>query len=175
MRVSLAEAVLWCETNASLERPGQCLRQLPCPVDVGRLGLLGLGPRNLVGVVDGDRVRALRARKLNARWTGRDSISGRFLVYFPEDDTADGGAESLSGGYFDVHNCPPWDSWVGFFDEVLMSGGEAIGRRGYLLAYVPSCLVALAARGVEANPERCICWLEDAGVTVGALLAGEEG
>jgi hypothetical protein len=45
--------------------------------------------------------------------TGRVSLlGGRLMVYFPDAALADGAAEVQSRGFFDVHNTPPWDTWI---------------------------------------------------------------
>lgn len=38
------------------------------------------------------------------------------MTYFPDENTSDGGAETITQGYFDGDNVPPWDTWVGMFD-----------------------------------------------------------
>ena len=67
-------------------------------------------------------------------------------------------AEETSEGYFDVHNAPPWDTWV------LLTENPHRPREAYgtcLVAWVPPSFLSLAQRGIEANPEDCICWLDD--------------
>jgi hypothetical protein len=86
---------------------------------------------------------------------------GRLLCYFPDADLCDGAAEQESNGFFDVYNTPPWDTWVGYFQDGLDPKGS---YDNYLLAYVPEQLVSLAAGGILVNPEECIMWLEDADV-----------
>jgi hypothetical protein len=71
--------------------------------------------------------------------------SGRFLIYFPHENLADGAAQVSSNGFFDVNNVPPWDVWVSFSD-------------GALISWVPLGLIELAQMGIDANPEECIRW-----------------
>jgi hypothetical protein len=80
---------------------------------------------------------------------------GRLLVYFPDRELADGAAEAESQGYLDVHNAPPWDTWVAMVDEASADGA-------YLLSWVPPEFIDLVHRGIAVNPEECIRWLDDA-------------
>jgi hypothetical protein len=88
------------------------------------------------------------------------------LVYFPDDDLADGAAEAESEGFFDVHNAPPWDTWVAMVED------EASGQpRPYLLSWVPPAFLELAQAGISVNPEECIRWLDDADVAMRQICA----
>lgn len=92
-----------------------------------------------------------------------DLMGGRLMVYFPDGDLCDGAAEQATDGFFDVFNVPPWETWVGYFEDLP-------GRRGsydsYLLAYVPAALVDLANAGILVNPEECIMWLSQTSVKI---------
>jgi hypothetical protein len=89
-------------------------------------------------------------------------LGGRLLVYFPDADLADGAAEAESRGFFDVHNAPPWDTWIALADDRLRVAD--VSYQQYVLAWVPPDLVACAAAGIDVNPEECIAWLEKADV-----------
>ena len=90
---------------------------------------------------------------------------GRLLAYFPDENTSDGGAELASGGFFDVHNTPAWDTWVALFED-------ASGRGPYLVAWVPPEWIDQVQAGIDVNPERCIEWLKDTDVTLACTLRG---
>jgi hypothetical protein len=94
--------------------------------------------------------------------------SGKLLVYFPDLELSDGAAEKESEGFFDVFNCPPWDTWVAFVNDA-----QPISRdhREYLVAWVPNTLVLTAARGITVNPEGSLLWLEQSRVAMARLLA----
>ena len=72
---------------------------------------------------------------------------GRLLRYWPEENLADGAAEYASVGFFDTDNTPPWDTWVAF-------------SSGMLVSWVPGELLELVTRGIDANPEGCIAWVD---------------
>ena len=98
-----------------------------------------------------------RRRLVSSGVTG----TGRLLGYSPGENLADGAAELASEGFFDVDNIPAWGTWVG------LSAAESrirIGSGGVslpvLIAWVPSAMVDLASRGLEANPEECVFWLD---------------
>jgi hypothetical protein len=166
LRGSLAETVRWCASRANLETPATCLRTP------------GLQPRVMV---DTNRFqmmdRLLRERGHALRCGPAPSTSshpagplqgGRLLVYFPEDNTCDGGAALATGGYFDDDNVPPWDTWVGMFREDPESD---LQTEEYLIAWVPPVFLDTVARGIEANPERCLQWLEDSTTLMARRLA----
>lgn len=172
LRAVLAEAVAWCEARASAHDPRESLRRLPDPVDVEDRGHLGLAPANLVRAVQWQRAKALKAAGLEVPELRWGVLPGRLLVLFPDEETADGGAEAQSEGFFDVHNTPPWDTWVGYFDDLHETPTGPM-LRSYLLAYVPQAFVARAARGIAANPEQAIQWLEGSDTALAALLRRE--
>lgn len=99
----------------------------------------------------------------------RDLRSGRLLCYFPDANLADGAAEVASGGFFDINNIPPWDTWVGLYRSDLRD----VSLRVYLISYVPEMFLEHAARGIDANPESCIAWLYDTDTPIGNVLRSE--
>ena len=72
---------------------------------------------------------------------------GRLLLFVPCETLMDGAAKYSSNGFFDVNNVPPWDTWVSFSDRTLVS-------------WVPPVLVETGQRGIDANPEACISWID---------------
>jgi len=83
---------------------------------------------------------------------------GKLLVYGPDEELSDGAAEEETKGFFDVANCPPWDTWVAFIEELHPAPG---GRIAYLISWVPPQFLESVSRGIYVNPEQCIRWLED--------------
>jgi hypothetical protein len=146
----LAETVAWCGPRADLGNPQGCLRE---PY---------LAPRPLEpSYFDAVRHVALdRQLKLGREWTPpvNPLSGGRLLIYFPDAELSDGAAEAETGGYFDVFNTPPWDTWVAFVHE---PGPPDSSFANYLIAWVPPGYVGAASRGIEVNPEGCLAWLEE--------------
>lgn len=97
-----------------------------------------------------------------------DLCGGRLLAYFPDEELSDGIAEIESKGFFDIYNAPPWDTWIGYFED---KSYFAKSSRNYLLAYVPPKIVGLADAGIEVNPEECIQWLDQASVQLARRLS----
>jgi hypothetical protein len=91
--------------------------------------------------------------------TGSEGLAGgRLLAYFPDAELSDGAAEQETGGFFDVNNAPPWDTWVALFRDDRTTDRS---YQEFLVSWVPPGFVALAERGLSVNPESCIVWLAD--------------
>ena len=90
-------------------------------------------------------------------------VGGRLMVYYPDGDLCDGAAEQETGGFFDAFNVPPWETWIGYFEDF---PGRCGSFDSYLLAYVPAALVDLADAGMLVNPEQCILWLSQTSVKI---------
>jgi hypothetical protein len=113
---------------------------------------------------------ARRRHEVTIDGTERSIGGGRLLVYFPDDELADGAAETESEGFFDGHNAPPWDTWVAMVEDAGRSN-----RNPYLVAWVPKEFTAHAQRGIDVNPEKCICWLDDCDLAIKSLLRRSTG
>ena len=111
--------------------------------------------------VGSSRQRQIRATTDAPVTSCPDLLGGRLLVYFPDADLCDGAAQAESDGFFDVYNVPPWDAWVGYFEDSL---DRSRSYDSYLIAYVPEKILTLATDGILVNPEACIMWLSDSDV-----------
>lgn len=139
----LVRAIAWCAPRADAANPMTCPRSPSDP----------LAKRNLVQSHDllvsevlRDRELALGPRPSPVDVTG---AGGRLVVYFPDDATSSGGPALGGKGFFDLHECPPWDTWVGYFrDDV-----EGLTER-YLVAWVPPPLLGLAQAGIDAAQKK---------------------
>ena len=103
----------------------------------------------------------------------RDPLSsGRWYGYFPDAAQSDGAPSVESEGFFDIHGCPPWGTWIAFFvDQSDLPDAFA----AYLVAWVPPELMELAAQGIEASTDQCITWLDRSEVALREVLAGPLG
>jgi hypothetical protein len=158
----LDEAVAWCGPRANPEAARDCLRS---PELRPRI----LQPSYTAGVAD---LLLNREHALGRNFTvPTDSVAtGRLLVYGPDEELSDGAAEEETNGFFDVANCPPWDTWVAFVEEPHPS---PTGRIAYLVSWVPPEFVESVGRGIYVNPEGCIRWLEDSTDAFAKYLAQE--
>lgn len=148
----LRETILFCASRADDAHPRESLRS-----ETVAPPLLGHSRVRTVRWVADLRATQVRLQRLDAFPRG-----GRLLVHFPDADLADGAAEVVSDGFFDLHNTPPWDTWVALAEDPSADRSY----RQYLVAWVPPALIPKARDGIAVNPERCIAWLDD--VDVGA-------
>lgn len=79
------------------------------------------------------------------------SNDGRLLAVELPATMFDGVANSVSEGFFDDSDAPPWDTWL----KVVM-----VGETGYLLSWIPSTCYQQANAGIDANGEQCIKWVD---------------
>lgn len=82
---------------------------------------------------------------------------GRVMLFFPDEQLADGASAEASDGYFDLDNIPPWDTWMWIEDDPPHAGA---GFTWWIATYVPPALVDRAERGRWANPEQCLQWAD---------------
>jgi hypothetical protein len=160
----LAETIAWCCGRAAASYPKHSLRyDSLCP------GILSATRADAVLTVLGYRESWLRQANIKPIAKDRELRLGRLLCYFPDADLADGAAEVASDGFFDIHNVPPWDTWVGLYRSDLREASF----REYLISYVPGMFLEQATKGVEVNPEQCIMWLYDSDTPIGNVLRSE--
>jgi len=144
----LAETVAWCAPRADVSAPETSLRD-------PRLRPRIMQPSYAATVKD---VAINRQLALGSRLApSEDLAGGRILVYGPDEELSDGMAEQETRGYFDVANCPPWDTWLAMAEF----GKAGAGRSAHLFSWVPAGFIELVTFGIEVNPEACILWLED--------------
>jgi hypothetical protein len=155
----LRETTVWCTQHLDPAAPQNCLRP-------ARLAPATLAQGRHAAV---DDVCRWRRQDMFAQPKREPSspARGRLLIYFPDAELTDGAAQAESREFFDVFNAPPWGTWVGYFEEKSGNGD----RSAYLLAWVPSELIALAEAGISVNPEECIVWLKDASVALREIIA----
>jgi len=91
--------------------------------------------------------RSQLTNKISPKKDAGNAVGGRLLLYNPSENLACGAAQVSSNGFFDVNNVPPWDVWVDFSEETLVS-------------WVPPLLVEVAQMGIDVNPEECVRWAD---------------
>lgn len=153
----LVEAVSWCTRHSILKRTRRCLR----PARIAPPPL----PADRWEAVDWV-IRARRSEFERTRDVTLDDVAGQLLIYFPDMNLFDGAAEVTSDEFFDVHNAPPWGTWVGYFEDRAADRDHA----GYLLAWVPRVFLELARAGIDVNPEQCVVWLSDTHLALRHIL-----
>ena len=95
----------------------------------------------------------------------KNLCGGRLLAYFPFDSCGCGAAEKASRCFFDIDNMPPFDTWVWLVEEMkaitFPDGSTAETEANWLVACVPPAFLEQAQRGIDANPEKCIRWVDE--------------
>jgi len=156
----IRRTIAWCRGRVSPAEPETCLRTAQTR------------PRHFEPNYF-STVRHVAASRygVNERAVPPGSLEGgRLLIYFPDLDLADGAAEVESGGYLDVNNAPPWDTWIAM---VLDAGGDA--KSPYLVSWVPREFLSAVQKGIDVNPEQCILWIEDADVELRRIEDKDSG
>jgi hypothetical protein len=175
----LAQTIAWCGPRASAADPGASLRSEE--IDPGQQTVLGDNRGQRVQFVCYRRPSVLAASaRRDAGLSMRDFdpmaaqsaipatdavdvlAGGRLLVYFPDEQLADGAAEAETRGFFDADNVPPWDTWVGLYADER--------EEEHLVSWVPATFIESVARGIWVNPEECIRWLDESDVPVTRAL-----
>jgi hypothetical protein len=158
----LAQTIAWCTPRAQASDPASSLRS-----DSLRPSVLVSDRANAVRQILSCRAAWDPDVRAAAPVRTRDDVGGgRLLLYFPDATLADGAAEAETGGFFDVENVPPWDTWI----ALLRDDSAGISCTDYLVSWVPGPLVTSVQRGIDVNPEECILWLADARVPLADAL-----
>lgn len=91
-------------------------------------------------------------------WQRELSRPEAFVVFQPDSTLSDHAAWVASNGYLDVHNCPPWDTWLMPMASPTASSGSC--SFAGLLCWVPQWAHDFVEAGIQVNPENCIFWAE---------------
>lgn len=75
------------------------------------------------------------------------ALGGQILRYAPDRSHGDKAPGYESKGFYDSDSCPPWDIWICFTADELIS-------------YVPRLVCGLAQRGLEVDTAECLRWAE---------------
>ena len=65
----------------------------------------------------------------------------------------------MSGGFFDLWNLPPWDTWIAYGRQPTAFDERSMGS--FLISWVPQRFFDYAQAGIDINPEHCMRWLDD--------------
>jgi len=152
-RLAIAEA--WCEPRVDVADPRDCLRwsdHRPRTLESSYAAAVRT-------IANGPPRYSLKAKP--------DLTRGRLLVYYPDAELSDGAAEVESNGFFDVFNCPPWDTWIAFVSDSEMPESY----QAQLISRVPDAFIPHVQRGIDVNPEECIVWLDESNTRFARLVA----
>lgn len=79
--------------------------------------------------------------------------SGRILAFDLEATYYDGVPESISDGFFDAEDLPPWDTWITYGPIPTLSNN-------FLISWVPLEFEAVVERAVEAHMADAYEWVK---------------
>jgi hypothetical protein len=147
-RRSLAATIAWCGDGTYTPNRSEHLRsaQLRPPIDIAN-------NTDSLDVVRG-AVQCVIDRRCTYLGLDRDAnisvdlAGGRLLAFYPQVTIFDGWAAIESNGFFDPANVPPWDTWIFFIDD-------------FLISFVPQRFINNVESGLITNAEECILWLRE--------------
>jgi hypothetical protein len=149
-----ADANAWARHHWRMDDLASSTR---CPALSPLLGDGGGVTAVLVDDVACRRAAALRAAGI----VSTRPCDGRILAFDPQQSLSDGAAAAESGGFFSDDNMPPWDCWLMFVEETPRYPDRWTEFDSYLLCWIPSSVVRMAARAIEVNPEQCLRWADE--------------
>jgi hypothetical protein len=145
----------WRLIEETAHRQGAPLRQFAF-TEPGRL--LSLSDELMEAELDRIATARRHAIEDSGKQPGHPDGARGALIYFePGLSMYDGAAMMGSGGFFDVENFPPADTWVAYITEE--TGKQFLS--GFLLAWVPDELVDLADKGLRVDPSASIRWAHE--------------
>ena len=97
----------------------------------------------------------LARRALMGPCDAPSSCPGELLLWAPEWDNFDGHLEAESGGFFDVNDSPPWETWVGWFTHPLDP------TEWYGLAWIPDRFVEPVTQALEVETTEVVKWAKE--------------
>ena len=136
------EAAAWCEIRWNSCEPRSSLRNLEFSPE-----FFGSNHYYTVNSLICSRRYELERLGLDP---APDLRNGKILVYEPDTNIFDGLSESETDGFFDVNDCPPWDTWVGYITTKDCR---------YVLSWVFNEAIPLVNAGAEVNCVECFYWL----------------
>jgi hypothetical protein len=170
----LAEAIAWCAGRALRADPEHSLRTPSLQPPGIRVADDWLNdhwarvrrghehrqafPERVQALVEA-RARLLRSEGRYPSIPAGGLAGGRLLVYYPDANDSSGFSGEQSGGFFDVEDAPPWDTWLWFVQERESPRNQSLDA--YLVSWVPPPMIELAEQGIQMNAMDCIGWAED--------------
>jgi len=88
---------------------------------------------------------------------GSDALfGGRLLWHEPERTVWDQLSQQETCGWLDEHDCPPWETWVGWIEAADSDNGRA-----FLIAWVHPDLLDRAQSGMQVIACESVGWLDE--------------
>ncbi len=149
----LRETIAWCHPRVDASAPQTCLRSPELrPNELFDL-YAKTNKHNESVVLDvAAQRRALLAEAPPVEPTGAE---GKLLFLDPSTSTGCQAMDPASGGYFDLDDTPPWDTWVAFVGDRDHANRHDCSSSALLVSWVPRELYPRARNGLNNND----CWI----------------
>lgn len=82
---------------------------------------------------------------------------GRLLAVYLDESQVDGVAEKVTGGFFDLYDVPPWDTWISILYDVLSSDPN---RRTLLLVWIPYAMTERVQMAMNSIVSDYMTWAD---------------
>jgi hypothetical protein len=156
LRWRLAEAIAWCAPHVAGSDAAVGLRSHPLRHRIltasderERYGWLDEpGGPGIVEALASQRAELLRREARYPGGSARTLAGGRLLRAAPQESGWDGAAQAASGGYLDIDDAPPWDSWL-------------LVDTGQLVSWVPPEYAGAVDAAIRVSPVLNIGWAAD--------------
>jgi hypothetical protein len=177
----LGETVEWCQDRADIVDPEHCLRSSELQPELGpydgSVTALWVNSEMIEGVVQ-RRKQLLRSRG----WSGSNDLTaamrgGRLLLCAYEYTNHNGATAGDTSGFFDDHDVPPWDTWVGEVAGLpgrdppgtwggtwpptlrsTLSMGKEPPHNGLLVCWIPPAFIDAGQRALAVECVGMVCW-----------------
>lgn len=157
----------WCALHANVDDPEHSLRTTelatPTPFDIWYPKTKQHRPMNdqqsFTSFVHQVNTLIDRRRKLLTQQKFSAQPAGRLLIYDPSSSDSSGGSMNCSNGFFDVDDCPPWDTWI---CAVRSDTHYALQRDDWmplLICWIPEVFYPLIEKGFNCCTIECIGWI----------------
>jgi len=179
LRLVLLEAVLWASTWADAREPVRSLRSASLAPyifnesrhetvhDVALRRHLQLEAQGRVRRIGGRTDDLVDASSIALGHVRAMLEAGRLLVWERDSTVDDGVGQTVTSGYLDESDMPPWDTWVAYVDS-------EVGRCGYLVSWVPEPFVAPVAQAIKENAYAALYWLRESKLLLAQILRSED-
>jgi len=144
MRKQLLETMTWCAPRVERAAPKTSLRsdELRPHAEYDDDGLTVWTEPPMIAHVAGLRARLVAEKP-------RVCLGGRLLLCYHDENNHNWAAAEASRWFFDGHDNPPWDTWVGCHDSALVS-------------WVPPEFEPLAQEGIDTECVGMLDWADGA-------------
>lgn len=176
LRCIVLEAMLWATPRANPKDPIRCLRSAklaPHLFEPSR-------HETVFDVIWQRHIALEKAGLLGGEKWQLELPPGRLLAWERDSTVDDGVGESLTGGYLDSSELPPWDTWIAYIEQSPSIPQKSPYRSGgrndvsCLVSWVPGAFIDAVARAIKANANEALYWLSDSKLPIADVLRADK-